>query len=80
MAYGNKIAIILKNDLEDWQKLNITSFPAGAVAIKFLHTHGKPLINASGSDTVISADKNLSLQKSRMEDVHSMYKNRCHLS
>ena len=50
MIYDNKIAIVLKNDLKDWQKLNVTSFLAGAVAIKFPDTHGKPLINASGSE------------------------------
>ncbi len=46
MAYDNKIAIVIKNDLESWQKLNVASFLASSVAIKFPDTHGKPFVNA----------------------------------
>ena len=48
--YNNKIALIIKNDLQSWQKLNVASFLASSVAIKFPETHGKPFINASGSE------------------------------
>lgn len=47
--YDNKIAVIIKNDLQSWQKLNVASFLASAIAIKFPDTHGKEFINASGS-------------------------------
>ncbi len=50
MSYDNKIAIVLKNDLESWQKLNVASFLASSVAIKFPETHGKPFINDSNSE------------------------------
>ena len=50
MAYDNKIAIVIKNDLESWQKLNVASFLASSVAIQFPDTHGKPFINASKSE------------------------------
>ena len=50
MAYENKIAIVIKNDLESWQKLNVASFLASSVAIQFPDTHGKPFINASNSE------------------------------
>jgi hypothetical protein len=50
MGYDNKIAIVIKNDLENWQKLNVTSFLASSVAIKFPDTHGKPFVNASNSE------------------------------
>lgn len=50
MAYDNKIAIIIKNDLKNWQKLNVASFLASSVAIQFPDTHGKPFINASDSE------------------------------
>ena len=46
----NKIAIIIENNLLDWQKLNVTSFLASSVAIKFPETHGKPFVNASHSE------------------------------
>ena len=48
--YDKKIAIVIKNDLLDWQKLNVTAFLASSVAIKFPETHGKAFVNASGSE------------------------------
>lgn len=50
MQYENKIAIVVKNDLMDWQKLNVASFLASSVAIKFPETHGKMFVNASNSE------------------------------
>jgi hypothetical protein len=47
--YDNKIALIIKNDLQSWQKLNVASFLASSIAIKFPDTHGNDFINASGS-------------------------------
>ncbi len=50
MEFENKIAIIIKNELLNWQKLNIASFLASSVAIKFPKTHGKSFINALKSE------------------------------
>lgn len=50
MIYENKIAIVIKSDLKDWQKLNVVSFLAGSVAIQFPETHGKPFRNGSHSE------------------------------
>lgn len=47
--YDTKIAIVLQNDLPDWQKLNVTAFLASAVAVQFPETHGQPLVSASGT-------------------------------
>lgn len=47
--YDNKIALVIKNDLLSWQKLNVASFLASAIAIEFPETHGEKFINASGS-------------------------------
>lgn len=47
--YENKIALVIKNDLQSWQKLNVASFLASSIAIKFPDTHGKEFINASGT-------------------------------
>jgi len=47
--YENKIAIIVRNDLKTWQKLNVTAFLAGSVAIKLPETHGDDLVTASGN-------------------------------
>jgi hypothetical protein len=50
MSYDKKITIIIKNDLQNWQKLNVAAFLASSVAIKFPDTHGNPFINASNSE------------------------------
>jgi hypothetical protein len=47
--YDKKIAIIIKDDILNWQKLNVAAFLASAIAIQFPETHGKPFTNASGS-------------------------------
>jgi len=47
--HQNKIAIILRDDLKTWQKLNITAFLAGSVAIEFPELHGNHLLTASGN-------------------------------
>lgn len=47
--YENKIALIIKNDLQSWQKLNVASFLASSIAIKFTDTHGNEFINGSNS-------------------------------
>ncbi len=47
--YENKIALVIKDDLQSWQKLNVASFLASSIAIKFPATHANEFINASGS-------------------------------
>lgn len=47
---NNKIALVIKTDLQPWQKLNVAAFLASAVAIQFPETHGQRFINASGSE------------------------------
>lgn len=47
--YENKIAVIIRDELPVWQKLNIVAFLASSVAIKFPETHGQAFINASQS-------------------------------
>jgi len=46
--HENKIVIIIRDDLKTWQKLNVTAFLAGAIAIEFPELHGRHLITASG--------------------------------
>ena len=48
--FTNKIAIIIRNDLQDWQKLNVAAFLAGSVAIKFPDTHGRAFVTANESE------------------------------
>ena len=50
MTYSNKIAMVVLNDLPDWQKLNVSAFLASAVAVKFPEIHGRPFITATGTE------------------------------
>ncbi|WP_114939982.1 DUF2000 domain-containing protein [Mucilaginibacter endophyticus] len=45
-----KIAIVIKDQLAAWQKLNVTAFLASSVAIAHPDTHGAELITASGNN------------------------------
>ncbi|MCW1962622.1 DUF2000 domain-containing protein [Chryseobacterium viscerum] len=44
--YDKKVAIVIKDDLLPWQKLNVASFLAGSIAIEFPETHGEKFITA----------------------------------
>ncbi len=70
--HDNKIVIIVRNDLKNWQKLNITAFLASAVAIEFPELHGRHLVTASGNTylpflkqpmLVYKADDSIQLQR-----------------
>jgi hypothetical protein len=47
--HENKIVIVVRDDLKTWQKLNVTAFLAGAVAMAFPELHGGHLATASGN-------------------------------
>ena len=42
--------MVIRDDLQTWQKLNVASFLASAVAIQCPETHGEKFVNASGSE------------------------------
>ncbi|AKD53687.1 DUF2000 domain-containing protein [Spirosoma radiotolerans] len=44
--YDQKVAIIIKDDLLAWQKLNVVSFLASSIAIQFPETHGEAFITS----------------------------------
>src|SRR5882724_917752 len=49
-TYQNKVAIIIRADLLEWQKLNVAAFLASSVAVKFPETHGRPFVTASRTE------------------------------
>lgn len=74
MLYNTKIALVLHQDLPNWQKLNVAAFLASAIAIQFPETHGQPLVSASGTAylpflklpiRVYQAENVVSLQRAR---------------
>ena len=46
-VYDRKVAIVIRVDLLDWQKLKIAAFLASAIAVRFSETHGQPFVTAA---------------------------------
>jgi hypothetical protein len=55
--YDKKVAIVIKDDLLPWQKLNVVSFLAGSIAIEFPETHGEKFITADHEEYLDNAEK-----------------------
>ena len=49
MQFDTKIAVVIRTDLEAWQKLNVASFLAGGIAAKFPECIGAPYEDGSGT-------------------------------
>jgi hypothetical protein len=49
MQFDTKIAIVIRTDLEAWQKLNVASFLAGGIAAAFPECIGEPYEDGSGT-------------------------------
>ena len=52
MQFDTKIAIVVRTDLEPWQKLNVASFLAGGIAASFPECVGSPYEDASGTQNL----------------------------
>jgi hypothetical protein len=49
MQFDTKIAIVIRTDLEAWQKLNVASFLASGIAAAFPGCIGEPYADGSGT-------------------------------
>ena len=49
MQFDTKIAVVIRTDLEAWQKLNVASFLTSGVAAKFPECIGEPYEDGSGT-------------------------------
>lgn len=49
MQFDTKIAIVIRTDLEVWQKLNVASFLAGGIAASFPGCIGEPYEDGSAT-------------------------------
>jgi hypothetical protein len=49
MQFDTKIAVVVRTDLEAWQKLNVASFLCGGIAAAFPECVGAPYEDASGT-------------------------------
>ena len=65
MRFDTKLAIVIRDDLPTWQKLNATAFLASGVAVTAPESVGKPFVDGDGRGyhpmfgqpiTVFSAD------------------------
>jgi hypothetical protein len=49
MQFDTKIAVVIRTDLEAWQKLNVASFLTSGIAAAFSECIGKPYADGSGT-------------------------------
>ncbi len=49
MQFDTKIAVVIRTDLQAWQKLNVASFLAGGIAAAFPECVGEPYQDGSGT-------------------------------
>ena len=49
MQFDTKIAVVVRTDLEPWQKLNVASFLSGGIAATFPECIGTPYEDGSGT-------------------------------
>ncbi len=49
MQFDTKIAIVIRSDLQAWQKLNVAAFLAGGIAAAFPNCIGEPDADGSGT-------------------------------
>jgi hypothetical protein len=49
MQFDTKIAVVIRTDLEVWQKLNVASFLAGGIAATYPECIGKDYADGSGT-------------------------------
>jgi hypothetical protein len=49
MQFDTKIAVVVRTDLEPWQKLNVASFLSGGIAATFPECIGSPYEDGSGT-------------------------------
>ena len=49
MQFDTKIAVVIRTDLEAWQKLNVAAFLAGGIAAAFPKCVGEPYEDGSGT-------------------------------
>jgi hypothetical protein len=50
MRFDTKIAVLLRDDLEVWQRLNVTSFLVSAIGQRFPEVIGEPYADADGTE------------------------------
>ncbi len=49
MQFDTKIAVVVRTDLEPWQKLNVASFLSGGIAAAFPECIGAPYEDSNGT-------------------------------
>src|ERR1700716_2805946 len=49
MQFETKIAVVIRTDLEAWQKLNVASFLTSGIAVAFPECIGEPYADGAGT-------------------------------
>jgi hypothetical protein len=72
MRFDTKIAIVVRADLAQWQRLNVTAFLASGIAAANAETTGKPYEDGAGNTyTELFRQPVLIYQAEDLSEVHS---------
>ena len=73
MNFDTKIAIILREDLETWQKLNVTAFISSALVGQNPEIIGEPYIDASGAQYLAMAVQPMMIYAADQTQIRNAY-------
>ena len=72
MKYDNKIAVVVRDDLETWQKLNITAFLMGGIG-GTQEVVGEPCEDASGNRYLPLIQQPVLIFSAKMDQMKTVY-------
>ena len=72
--FDTKIAIVLRDDLLSWQKLNVTAFLASTISSHFPETIGKDFIDSSNVGYLGMFRQPVMIFQSNAESLKKLYK------
>lgn len=73
MTFDTKIAIVLRDDLETWQKLNVTAFISGALVGKTPEIIGEDYRDASGNRYLPMVIQPMMIYQANAEEIRKAY-------
>jgi hypothetical protein len=73
MTFDTKIVVVLRDDLETWQKLNVTAFTTSAIAATVEDVTGEPYIDGSGNTYLPMFKQPVMIYAAEAEKMRTIY-------
>lgn len=73
MTFDTKIAVVIRDDLEVWQKLNVTAFTVSGIAGTVAGILGEPYRDASGAEYLPMIVQPILIYEASAEKLRTIY-------